>query len=232
MPKGRFFLRPLIALVPFCMLWIGACDDTTTSPSAADPDAGTADARRDGTTGTDAGEADAGPKTTCAITRAYAEACGGGDDLNCGQDGFDVWCKANDQAINSESYRRAQALCLTPELCDSTKRRDCEYRHYKDETPTASQAAIVEAFCTMCEPSDVAGCTTRSTEYDPTKGVSSVGDIFTAAWELGDPLVDAITSACTGAAVADAGPDAASCAKAFGGCAADIYLARVPDCTK
>ena len=189
-----------------------------------------ASARRDAGAVSEDGGADAGPKSTCEITRAYYEGCGNGGDLNCGAAGFDAWCAANDQAINSEAYRRGEQLCLTQDNCDGKDRRACEYAHYNDETLTTSQEALVAAYCATCEPADVAGCTGRSTKYDPTKGIESVNDIFIAAWEFADAIVDEMKTSCTGAAAADAGSDVAACAKAFANCAADVYLARLPDC--
>ena len=208
-----------------------ACADSTASEPGSTTDAGnTADVRDGAKSTTDGG--DTAPKTTCEITRAYVEACGSDSELNCGASGFDAWCEANDKAINSEAFRRAEALCLTEDNCDGAKRRDCEYKQYNEETPSSSQKALVSAYCETCAPSDVAGCTTRSTTYDPTKGIKSVDDIFIAAWELADDVVDEIKAQCTGAATTDAGSDVAACAKAFANCAGDIYLARLPDCPK
>ncbi|MBX3222967.1 MAG: hypothetical protein KF795_20820 [Labilithrix sp.] len=224
----RLLLRGAIASAPVAAAV--ACADSAGDPLPAAAPADAADAARE------AGEPDGGaerPTTTCGITRAYFERCGNEGDLNCGVDGFDAWCAANDSAINSEAYRRAEALCLTDDNCDGAKRRDCEYTHYADETPTASQTALVTAYCATCEPSDTAGCRTRSTTYDPAKGIKSVDDIFVAAWEFSDAIVDEMKTKCTGAALTtDAGSDVAACAKAFAGCAADVYLDRLPDCAK
>jgi hypothetical protein len=238
MPEARaplhLVIRGAIAVMP-ALATIAACTDNTSgSPATSDPDAGAGtDSSLDGSdsVGRDSGE-DANPKTTCSITRAYGEACGSANDLNCGRDGFDAWCEANDKALNSDAYRRAEALCLTEDNCDIDKRHDCEYEHFNDETPTTSQKALVTAYCEMCEPSDVSGCTMRSTTYDSAKGIDSIGDIFIAAWEIADGVVDEMKAKCTGAAVDDAGANITACAKAFGDCTADIYLARLPDCPK
>jgi hypothetical protein len=190
-------------------------------------------------------------RTTCETTLAFAKACGTVDDLNCGS-GFEAWCDANDRAINSDTYRRAEARCLVPENCELKKRIDCEYRSYSSETPTTAQAALVSAYCARCAPEDVAGCTNRATIYDPNLGPGSIENIFIAAWELNDSIVAQITSTCLGSLLSDGGAptdasavgdaqagdaDAgtaegsyAACEKAFGSCAADIYLARLPDC--
>lgn len=175
------------------------------------------------------GGADAGSAgSPCSATRAYVERCGGPEALTCGAAGFDTWCPANDAAINSEAYRRAEAKCLGPELaCDPDARRDCEYRSYASETPTATQRALVEGYCATCEPEDPPGCATRAIAYEPAGGPSSVSDLFIAAWELRDSLVDRIREKCTGSAL-DAG--SSSCARAFATCAAEPYLDAVPDC--
>lgn len=178
------------------------------------------------------GTGDGGAGSLCEKTRAYVERCGGEGELNCGASGFDAWCAANDQAVNSDAFRRAEEKCLGPDLaCDANARRDCEYRSYGTETPTSAQSALVDAYCKTCEPGDVAGCTTRSTVYDPAAGPKSVSDIFIAAWELRDSIVDSIRTKCTGAAL-DAGADGAACAAAFASCAAEPYLDAVPDCAK
>ncbi len=230
-PPLRLFARGLLALAPVALV-VAACADSTSQPGPAVDDAGlgTDGGRRDD--GSSSNEVDAGPKSTCEITRAYYEGCGNEGDLNCGAAGFDAWCAANDQAINSEAYRRAEELCLTQDNCDGKDRRACEYAHYDSETSTASQEALVAAYCETCEPADVAGCTARSTKYDATKGIESASDIFIAAWEFADAIVDEMKTSCTGAAAGDAGSDVAACAKAFANCAADVYLGRLPDCPK
>lgn len=201
---------------------VGTADggtDVAARPDASDP-------RRDG------GEEDASARTICAITRAYYEGCGNEADLNCGSAGFDAWCAANDEAINSATYRAAEVLCLDGDHCDGADRRDCEYGHYADVPPTAAQVALVGAYCTQCSPGDVEGCKVSSTTYDRAKGIESVPDVFVAAWELSDVLVEEITTTCLGKGAADASEDPLSCAKTFGSCAAGIYLDRIPECTK
>jgi hypothetical protein len=229
LPMASRALLPVVLAVSVACLFV-ACADASSGPVAPGPDAAPEGAAESGAK--DSGGKDAGPKSTCEITRAYFELCGNEGDLTCGTNDFDAWCTANDTGLNSEAYRRAEALCLVEENCDGKKRRACEYEHYNSETPTASQAAIVAAYCEMCEAGDVAGCTTRSTKFDPVKGLDSVGDIYVAAWEFSDAIVDEMTTKCTGAAVVDAGVDVAACAKTFGSCTADIYLARLPECPK
>jgi len=220
----RLVAHGIVALVPVALL-AAACAATTEAVPGAD-----SDASPHGDAGTGSNDAADGPGRTCELTRAYFEGCGNEDDLMCGRSAFDAWCVANDESMNSEAYRRAEARCLTQDNCDGKKRRACEYAHYDGETPTASQRALVAAYCETCEAADVAGCAERSTTFDPTKGIESVPDIFVAAWELADAIVDEMKTACTGAAASDAGADAAACAKAFAGCAADVYLTRLPDC--
>lgn len=227
-------MRTLVLLAAFTALgasasFLACAEDAADPVVAADAGTDAPGARRDGAAPEeDAGE-DAGARTTCQITRAYVEACGA--DLTCGPDDFDAWCEAADKAINSEAYRRAEAQCLTPDNCDGTKRRDCEYRSYGSAAQTDAQKALVAAFCQTCEPGN-AGCAARVTTYDVVAGPAAVTDEFIAAWELGDALTDEIRTKCTGAALdagADAG-DAAACAKAFAGCAGDLYVDRLPDC--
>jgi len=201
-------------------------DPETAEGGTPAADGGGTDARRDDAAVAPDTAADAAP-STCAITRAYVLACG--EELTCGNAKFDAWCAQNDVAINSESYRRAQASCLTKDNCDGKKRRDCEYRTYATATPTAAQKAVVAAYCQTCEPSDAADCAIRKTTYDPAAGIESVDDVFVAAWELADPLVDEIRTKCTGSAL-DAGTATGACLKAFASCAGDIYVDRLPDC--
>lgn len=191
------------------LLLLSACStsETATPPPPAG-DAGTPPPREDASS--------SATVSPCAVTRAFVERCGA--DLNCGPAGFDAWCAANDAAINSDAFRRAEAACLPTVECDAKKRDACEEAHYATETPTAAQRAVVAAYCASCEPG-VATCAADAVS-DPKK------DIYVAAWELADPVVDEIRTRCTGAAL-DAG---ASCEKAFGSCAAEVYLDRVPNC--
>jgi hypothetical protein len=221
---------------------VSACGEDATVPGAdADAASPTTDAASDRRAPPPFEDAALVEASTCEITRAYKIECNigsdAGDPLLCGADKFDAWCAANDKAINSESFRRAQALCLTKKNCDSFSRTDCEYRSYATAKPTASQKKVVAEYCKTCEPGDQAGCITRKTDYDPTLGPKSTDDVFVAAWELNDTLDDAITAKCTGtaldagvAASQDAGGDAAPCLKQFANCAGDIYINALPDC--
>lgn len=183
------------------------------------------------------GDGSAG-KTTCQLEREYFTGCK--LDLTCSDTKFDAWCKSNDTAINSVTYRNGEASCLTQANCDPDKRKDCEYRTYNTATATPAEQALVGSYCQTCEPGDTLGCVARSTKYNVGGGPNAVPDIFVAAWELADPIVLEIQNKCTGSALdggVDAGGDggapdggAASCAKAFAGCAADVYLAHLPDC--
>lgn len=225
---------------------VSACSDETTSIG---------DSTTEGGTGTDAGtdrrqlpgedaavEVDARAEaSTCELTRAYTVECNvgadAGDPLTCGASKFDAWCALNDKAINSESYRRAEALCLVKKNCDGFDRRDCEYRSYLTAKPTNAQKQVVAAYCQTCEPTDQAGCIARKTDYDTVLGPKSTDSVFVAAWELSDTLDDEIRTKCTGtaldagvAAALDAGGDAAPCYKAFDNCAGDLYVNALPDC--
>jgi hypothetical protein len=239
--RSRSLLAPLALLVgaAAALALVSACaddeDDDGASPTVANgTDAG---ADRGAPVSPDAsGEVDArADASTCALTRAYTLACNldpdAGDPLTCGAAKFERWCDANDRSVNSAAFRRAEGLCLSPENCDGYARRDCEYRSYATATPTAAQTAVVAAYCQTCEPSNP-GCPVAKAGYDPSLGPKSTDDVFVAAWELNDAIDDAIRSRCTGAAL-DAGaasPDAAPCEKAFGACAAEVYLNAVPNC--
>lgn len=211
------------------LVLVAACSDDASSPgtppeAGADAPADTTRPTGDGSPETDA--ADGGP-STCALTRAYVVTCASEKELNCGPNGFDAWCRANDLAINSDAFRRAEAKCLTPDKCKPTDRRDCEYRSYATATATTAQKQLVAAYCATCEPGQ-ADCAARHTTYDPAAGPKSVDDLFVAAWELSDPLVDEIRAKCTGSDAGD--PDAGACMRAFAQCSGDVYLARLPDC--
>ena len=242
--KRSFFVLALAGLTGGGIAAVvSACSSDSSSATTAGGDAAsTTDAPRNDGGKTDAAF-DAGPGTgTCEVTRAYTVDCSvgsdAGDPLTCGAAKFDAWCALNDQAINSDAYRRAEATCLTRVNCDGVARRDCEYRTYAMATPTTAQASLVAAYCQTCEPMDTAGCAKRKTTYDPSKGPSSTDDVFVAAWELNDTLADQIRTTCTGTALdggvasqVDAGA-ANPCLKAFGNCAGDIYVNALPDCPK
>jgi hypothetical protein len=173
----------------------------------------------------------------CGKTAEYELGCGRGGNLTCGDAGFAAWCAQNDKIINSAQYDQAELLCLSQANCDQVKRHDCDYQAYgKDKLDTA-QSAMVAAYCQTCEPKDLAGCATRQTTYDPKAGPNSVSDVFVAAWELSDTLVDQVRQKCTGVAL-DAGVDAsadggvAACAKAFSNCSGGVYVDALPNCPK
>jgi len=228
---------------------VSACSSDSSSSNAFDNDAATgpnADAKPadDGAT-TDAGTGgnDAATSSICDLTRAYVLDCNAGpdagDQLTCGPTGFDTWCPKNDQAINSDAYRRAESMCLTHANCTAATRRDCELRSYATATPTAAQKNVVAAYCATCEPAEAGACATRETTYDPMKGPDSIDDVFIAAWELNDTLADQIRAKCTGTALdggiddqLEAGAGKSACLKAFGSCAGDIYINALPDCPK
>lgn len=206
-------------------------DTSETKPATSDTPA-SAEPREESDSGTAAPEK---PKTVCETTRAYFESCGNPDDLMCGTAGFDKWCAFNDATINSAALRRAEAACLIPQNCDGADRRACEYAYYSDnEKLTTSQKALVSAYCRTCEPDDVDACSKRSTTFNKKRGIDEVPDIFIAAWELADSVVDEIKESCTGDGFGEhsghSGPS--SCSQAFAKCAGDIYVNRMPDCPK
>lgn len=214
-------LRRALFVVPFVAL--AACGSSTTPSSSSS--GGDGGATNDG--GGGPGSSGGAAASPCAVTRAYVERCAGANELNCGPEKYDAWCAANDQKINSNAYRRAEAKCLPDVSCEPDARRDCEYKAYGSEQPTAAQKSLVEAYCQTCDPSNAAGCVTRAVTYDAAGGPKKVADVFIAAWELADPIVDSIREQCTGAALPP-GPD--PCEKRFASCAAGPYLDSVPEC--
>jgi hypothetical protein len=206
------------SVVPFVTLLVWACSSKeATSPTPVLGDGGT----------TSDGAVSGGSAAVCAATREHKIRCAGEDELDCGSARFDEWCAEKDRKLNSEAFRRAETSCLPTVSCDTKARQDCEYKSYAGQTQTAAQKALVEAYCATCEPSDTAGCATRAITYDQAAGPDEVTDIFVAAWELSDAIVDEIRTKCTGSALAD-GPDA--CSERFASCAAGPYLDAVPDC--
>ena len=245
----RPFLRSRRAPLAFALatlsLVVFACGGgSDAGPSGTDADGGAgADGGRSRRGGGDDGsgggtEEDASSEkteeaTVCSVTRAFILRCAEPKDLTCGEKGFDAWCAQND-ANNSEAFRRAEIACLPSVECTGIARKDCEYQLYAKDTPTTAQKKLVQAYCETCEPSDVGGCTERSTSYDSAKGPSTVPDVFIAAWELSDGLVDLIRTSCTGDALTstiDGGAvDPAKCEQAFGSCAAGAYIDALPNC--
>jgi hypothetical protein len=245
----RAVKRPLAVLAGLALVGsalaavVSACSDETAATASAEEAGTDAGTDRRQPPGNDAAvEVDARSEaSTCELTRAYTVACNvgsdAGDPLTCGASKFDAWCALHDKAINSEAYRRAEALCLVKQNCDGFARRDCEYRSYLTAKPTAAEQQVVAAYCQTCEPADQAGCITRKTDYNAALGPKSTDSVFVAAWELSDTLDDQIRAKCTGtaldagvAAALDAGGDAAACYKAFDNCAGDLYVNALPDC--
>lgn len=224
--------------IGFGAVVLSACADDGGDDAPADAGRGDrAVAPGDDDDDDDDDDANVGPidsASVCAATRAYYENCGG--DLECGPDHFDAWCRAQDPIINSDAFRRAQLTCLTSANCNGDRRRACTYETYRTATPTAAQRALVDAFCATCEADAVDACRTRHVTYDPDDGPSSVSDVFIAAWELADGLVDQIRASCTGSALTgygDAGADGGpgiTCLRAFSLCAGDLYIDAFPAC--
>lgn len=209
-------------------------------------DGGDGGLARDGASTPDGADdlGDAGPSEgadasfdLCARTAAYEIGCGRASGLTCGDAGFSAWCAQNDKIVNSAQFDKAELGCLTMANCAATPRHDCDYRAYGSDSLDTAQANMVKAYCQTCEPLDVMGCTKRQTTYDPKAGPDSVSDVFVAAWELSDSLVDQVRTKCTGAAL-DAGADASTdagitaCAKAFSNCSGGVYVDALPNCPK
>jgi hypothetical protein len=205
------------ALLPLFVAFVWACSSSETTPGAGSPDGGT----------TNDGGSSGGPSgDVCAVTREYIIECAGESELDCGADKFDAWCVQKDRKLNSDAFRQAETKCLPTVGCDGNERKDCEYKSYSGLKQTDAQKALVEAYCTTCEPSDT-GCAARVVTYDEAGGPAAVTDVFIAVWELADPIVDQIREKCTGTAL-PAGAD--PCPKRFGSCAAGPYLDGLPDC--
>jgi hypothetical protein len=227
----RFSAR--LPVLTVALLALAACGASALVSGCSDDKNTSAGTTPDASSGVDAAQPALG--SICEVTRAYVIACSkdkpdAGDQLTCGAAKFDAWCAANDTAVNSESYRRAQTQCLGASAsCEPNARKDCEYKTYATATPTDAQKQVAVAYCQTCEPADVTGCTTRKTTYDPAAGPAGVDDVFVAAWELNDALANEIRTKCTGSA-ADGGANVAACLKQFGTCAGGIYLDRLPDC--
>jgi hypothetical protein len=214
-----------------------ACGDAKKGTFADNTDAGENEAGGGGEAGTaDAGGqgVDAGSPGICDLTKAYEVGCGRGGSLTCGDAGFDIWCAQNDAVLNSAAFDRGEAMCSTQANCDAAKRHDCDYQSYASATQTVAEGQLVAAYCATCEPQDAAGCATRATTYNQAAGPTSATDIFIAAWELADPVVDEIRVKCTGLALdAGTGADAgAACAQAFSTCSGGIYIDHLPNCPK
>lgn len=213
---------PRFACLPLVAILVWACSSSETTPSTGGGGGGV-----DGGGANEAGSSGGtGSGEVCAVTRAYVIQCAGESELDCGASKYDAWCAQKDQKLNSDAFRKAETKCLPTVGCDADARKDCEYRSYAGEKQTDAQKALVEAYCATCEPSDT-GCAARVVTYDAATGPSGVTDIFVAAWELADPIVDEIRDKCTGTALAG-GPD--PCPKRFGSCAAGPYLDGLPDC--
>lgn len=215
-----------------------ACTGSSNAPEVgAPPAADTAEQEPEGTGSAVRPDAAAesgtspGPNANafCELTKSYFVDCGNASELSCGAAGFDAWCSKNDK-LNSDAFREAEEHCLTTKNCDGTARRTCDYDRYNSAKQTASQKALVKAYCQTCEPLGVADCEQRSIHFDKSGGLDAVPDIFIAAWELSDDVVDTIRKSCTGPALQPG--SVKSCADAFASCAGDIYLDRVPDCSK
>lgn len=206
-------------------------DDASTSSRDGGTSIDSAIPKRDSATADDSSTG-YDPSKVCAQELAYLQACGvEAKDVNCTATGFEAWCKENQTKVDSEQRARARAQCLVAPNCASRDRNACIYDVYNTLTLGPAQQKLVADYCQTCEPG-VATCTTTKSRYDSSAGPASVDDIYIAAWELAEPLVNEIDRKCTGAAFADAGADAGTCAKRFAACAGDVYVDALPDCPK
>jgi hypothetical protein len=166
-----------------------------------------------------AADPDAGTLTWCAALKDKMDTCD--NERQCGTK-LDAWC-ALQTKTNSAVYEAADKVCL--KNCDGDARADCRYRLYKTSDMTAAQKALVADYCATCTPG--VACAGKVTSYDPNKGTKGVTDAFIAVWELSDAITEKIRTTCTGDALPGKNGD---CPKAFGQCAADVYLNALPEC--
>jgi hypothetical protein len=168
-------------------------------------------------------EGDAAPEfaSWCEALGAKMDRCAGMRECAAG---FPMWCPEQSKT-NSLAFETAEKKCLRSS-CEQGVLSDCRYKTYASLSQTQVQKNLVKAYCASCGAGD-ATCESVITSYNAAVGAASVTDAFVAAWEFSDELTTEITMKCTGAALM---LDAGDCAKTFGGCAADVYLARVPSC--
>ena len=133
-----------------------------------------------------------------------------------------TWCEVLKDKMDA-IYEAADKVCL--KNCDGDARSDCRYKLYKVSDMTATQKALVTDYCATCTPG--ATCASKTTTYDVAKGTKGVTDAFIAVWELSDAITEKIRTTCTGDALPGKNGD---CPKAFGQCAADVYLDSLPEC--
>lgn len=213
-----------------------ACGNDTAAEEG--DEAGSLDAsRRDGARGdggvdTEVDGAPAAPSdvASCKALKAYYDACGG--EPLCPLATFDTWCLENTRSADSEAYRLGTIKCATAEHCTADKRKDCMYRSYGTTTQTTVQEQLTTAFCQMCAPTDLAGCTKRTKTYNTVGGPNVVSSEFLAVWELSDAVVEKIRKQCTGSGggAYDGGADAGACAVAFDKCAGEYFIESLVDC--
>lgn len=193
-----------------------AVDAGTTSKDSGNDDIAAFDASAK----KDSGPApDAGAITWCEVLKDKMDTCD--NERQCGNK-FDAWC-ALQTKTNSALYEAADKQCL--KNCDGDARADCRYKLYKVSDMTATQKALVTDYCATCTPG--AACASKTTTYDVAKGTKGVTDAFIAVWELSDAITEKIRTMCTGDALPGKNGD---CPKAFGQCAADVYLDSLPEC--
>ncbi len=158
-----------------------------------------------------------GAQAWCAAQRAKMQRCDG--EVQCGAN-FDAWC-AKQAATNARAFEVADTACVNT-TCRGADRSTCRYEAYARIGMSEAGAKLASAYCNTC--TTVPACLKSTTTYDDAVAIS---DAFIAAWELSDDIADWIRAKCTGEALT-IGPG--GCVKSFGQCAADVYLAALPDC--
>jgi hypothetical protein len=197
-----------------------ASEDVDLPVADAGVDAKTDAARDGGDAGKDAGPA-RNPEAWCAALGTKQDTCD--KERECGID-FATWCPKQ-AATNSYSFEKADTACVAAS-CDGTARSGCRYAKYAEADLTDAQKALATAYCQTCSPNGVDACVRALYSYDAAAGPGAVTDAYVAVWELSDGIVNEIKNTCTKKPT----PAGSTCAKAFGGCAADVYLNALPAC--
>jgi hypothetical protein len=138
---------------------------------------------------------------------------------------FELWC-GQQSKTNSNAFEKADSRCVSAKDCMNATRNNCRYTQYQAEMRSAEQRALAAAYCATC-PS--AGCEDSLLRYDETKGSNSVSDAYVAVWEFSDTITQSIRVKCTGTDAGLPGREL-DCPRAFGQCAAEIYLNALPSC--
>ncbi len=143
-------------------------------------------------------------------------------DMNCREDGYVGWCKANNDASDSAQRIAGRLACLDAAAhCDPDDRAECIYSTYAAAGLSSAQQSLLTHYCAACEPADSAACENRVRTANAT-----TDSIFLATWELAENLVTKIDAECI-----DGTFNPADCTEYFDLCAGEIYIeALVGDC--